>query len=777
MEESVVFGGTSIVTEKFYQIGLASMQLLSEFQQLHQGLTACIAGMSYLSEFAGTQGAQTVDVSIASPDEKAVGAWGALSVKAQDGANHLQQVTKALQEMTAAAKNTGGLTLQNRVQSQVETMKISMSSDVTSAMKTFSAFGNMQGGMLNYGNGFSTMAANVRTAAQGMEVMRKNSMNLTMEITRLNQDSTQTSSSMRQVESAINNTGNAAGGSAKKISEYINSFSGLYDKAKEMVDLEKLYDMSDSYTSMQNLSLQFDNSGGGDITGEILDLSKETHLDADKTATLVNDARVLLNTDDSGLAMAFAGFIAQSAAVQNQDAASALSAVKTVLNDNKMVEDEMTSLKQYLTSDTMAGLQSAVSAAGEQGLDMGGALQVFSQSAALVNEDFNSLNVTLSQLKEMAQTELMIAFAPLLELLSMGANFIAENWDSLVPILFGVGAALGFLAAAYGIYTVATHIAAFASKLLNGTLLQNPFLWIALVIGVVVAAVYRFVQAVGGLQNAWEISKLALVAGWNYLTLQFLKLHNYLATFTENLSLKFMEFKMNVLNALGDMRVKALQILQNLVNGAIDNINQFIGLMNAIPGIEIQTIQHVDFGSVAALENDAKQAAREEELERARLQAEENASLRQAAIALQETELNDSVAALTTTFRDYTAQAEENEASYDLSAFDFEPLSGDGNDTTQGAGTSYTDDANSYLRGISDNTEQLVDADLQNSEDFSFLRQVAEREALEKITNTQIQFTLNSSPTVNGQVDLDGYVDKLSREMSTTLVSKASALL
>ena len=57
------------------------------------------------------------------------------------------------------------------------------------------------------------------------------------------------------------------------------------------------------------------------------------------------------------------------------------------------------------------------------------------------------------------------------------------------------------------------------------------------------------------------------------------------------------------------------------------------------------------------------------------------------------------------------------------------------------------------------------------------MRQTAEREALEKITNTQIQFTLNSSPTVNGQVDLDGYVDKLSREMATTLVSKASALL
>ena len=57
------------------------------------------------------------------------------------------------------------------------------------------------------------------------------------------------------------------------------------------------------------------------------------------------------------------------------------------------------------------------------------------------------------------------------------------------------------------------------------------------------------------------------------------------------------------------------------------------------------------------------------------------------------------------------------------------------------------------------------------------MRQAAERKALEKITNTQMQFTLNSSPTEGGQVDLDGYVDKLSREMATALVSKASALL
>lgn len=49
----------------------------------------------------------------------------------------------------------------------------------------------------------------------------------------------------------------------------------------------------------------------------------------------------------------------------------------------------------------------------------------------------------------------------------------------------------------------ATWIADGAAKAFFTTLLTNPLFWIALAVGVVVAALYRMIQAVGGVKNAW----------------------------------------------------------------------------------------------------------------------------------------------------------------------------------------------------------------------------------------------------------------------------------
>ena len=57
-------------------------------------------------------------------------------------------------------------------------------------------------------------------------------------------------------------------------------------------------------------------------------------------------------------------------------------------------------------------------------------------------------------------------------------------------------------------------------------------------------------------------------------------------------------------------------LLQNLVNGAIDIINGFIDVLNKIPGVSIDTIEHVTFGTNAQLENEAAKQARQQDLEK-----------------------------------------------------------------------------------------------------------------------------------------------------------------
>jgi len=64
------------------------------------------------------------------------------------------------------------------------------------------------------------------------------------------------------------------------------------------------------------------------------------------------------------------------------------------------------------------------------------------------------------------------------------------------------------------------------------------------------------------------------------------------------------------------MKADVLTLLQNLVNGAIDIINGFIEVLNKIPGVSIDTIEHVTFGTNAQLENEAAKQARQQDLEK-----------------------------------------------------------------------------------------------------------------------------------------------------------------
>ena len=55
----------------------------------------------------------------------------------------------------------------------------------------------------------------------------------------------------------------------------------------------------------------------------------------------------------------------------------------------------------------------------------------------------------------------------------------------------------------------------------------------------------------------------------------------------------FEAFKAGVLNAIGNLKVKGLTLLQDFINGAIDRVNAFIETVNQIAGTSIETVAHV----------------------------------------------------------------------------------------------------------------------------------------------------------------------------------------
>lgn len=235
-------------------------------------------------------------------------------------------------------------------------------------------------------------------------------------------------------------------------------------------------------------------------------------------------------------------------------------------------------------------------------------------SADQIDERFKSMPMTFAQVWTNIQNILLQTFMPLIQAIGRGAQWLNDNWETVEPILVGVAAGAVTLAAGLGIQAAATWIATGAAKAFFTTLLTNPLTWIVLAIGLVVAALYNWVQSVGGVKIAWLIVCNALLTAWDAVRIGFTKGVNWIMNLFDTMSLGASTIGVAFANYFGDMKTNVLLILQGLANGAIDIINSLIEKLNKIPGVSIDTIQQVTFGTQAQIENEAKKSARNSEL-------------------------------------------------------------------------------------------------------------------------------------------------------------------
>lgn len=284
-------------------------------------------------------------------------------------------------------------------------------------------------------------------------------------------------------------------------------------------------------------------------------------------------------------------------------------------------------------------------------------------SADKINEKFESMPMTYAQVWTSVQNMLLQTFQPLLQAIGRGAQWINDNWSILEPVFVGLAVAVGVYAMAMGIHNAVTWLGVAANRALIASMLSNPFLYIALLIGIVVGMIYKWVQSVGGLQNAWEICKAALLVAWNAIKVAFWATYNWFADIVAKLGFMWQSAGVSIANFMGDMKVKVLTILQNMINGAIDLINNFIGLLNKIPGVNIGLIEQVTFATTAAAENEAAKQAREDELANYQKKLDADKAARDANYANAKQDLADSTTALKGLYATSKQQAADQKAN------------------------------------------------------------------------------------------------------------------
>lgn len=385
------------------------------------------------------------------------------------------------------------------------------------------------------------------------------------------------------------------------------------------------------------------------------------------------------------------------------------------------------------------------------------------------NEKFNAMPATFGQMMTMIKDTLLEAFWPLIEIVGQGATLISDNWSIVEPVIYGVAAGVLFLA-------LATKIADLAASDFFITLLSNPLMQIAIIIGIIVAVIYSWVQSVGGLQIAWMMVVNAVLTRADQLWLGILKAKMNIQNGIDGMVYSFKCLSVSVLNALGDLKSGGLMILQNFVNGAVSMINQMIEAVNKITGIGIEPIGWVaDFGTNAVQEEAEERSRRAEELAAAKDQLDQTVASRQSQYDNQERHMEAErmkrLAEIAALQNDAAAKAEENDlSSYGAGGAD-DPLinlPGDAGSTAVNTGSTAANTGNTAA-----NTAAMADSMDIIDEDLKYMRDAAEQEIINRFTLAELKVDVSNNNTLKTQSDFNDVNRRLGEVTSEILAAAA----
>lgn len=325
------------------------------------------------------------------------------------------------------------------------------------------------------------------------------------------------------------------------------------------------------------------------------------------------------------------------------------------------------------------------------------------------NSQFEKLPMTFGQVGTVIGNTLLQTFDPVIQGIGKGAQFIYDNWSSIEPVFYGVAAGATAYAVAMGIVAVSTWLAEAENKKLITTMLANPWLWVAIGIGVVVGAIYKWIQSVGGINIAWKIATDKFLSGWDMI------------------KIGFMTGVYSVQDYMGSLKVGFLSDMEAMINGGIDLINDFINTVNKIRGVSFDTVDHVTFGTNAQIEYEAAKSARANNLKNMQYDAKINASTRQFEIDFAR------------------AAVEESNKGMDY------------------------DSIYSNVADIAANTDSMKDSMEISEDELKYMRDIAERDTVNRFTTAEVKVDFTSHNNISSDMDIDGVIDQFAEKLEESI--------
>ena len=365
-----------------------------------------------------------------------------------------------------------------------------------------------------------------------------------------------------------------------------------------------------------------------------------------------------------------------------------------------------------------------------------------------------------------------------LDLLISGGALVVDNWSWISPIVWGLVAAFlayntvalitngingamalaeGVKAAALAMSTGATFAATAAQYGLNAALLACPITWIVVLVIALAAAFYAAVAAINHFAGT-SLSATGLIMGAFAVA----------GAFLINLVLGVVNFVIGLGVELYNLIATFANFFANVFNdpvGAI--INLFAGMFDFILGIVesaaslIDTVLGTDMSSaVAGFRNTV--ATKVEEIVGDQVEVMEK--LDASDYQIQRIEYGDAWAA----GNDLGKGIEDAVGGL----FDFDLGTGE----DYGAGFTMDDIANNAAL-TAENTGATADALTASNEELAYLRDIAEREAINRFTTAEVRIDMTGMTNrIEGSADLDGVISELTNGFTEALVTAAEGV-
>lgn len=617
------------------------------------------------------------------------------------------------------------------------------------------------------------------------------------------------------------------------INKASNSTDNLYQKIKGVMSaivasaaVKKVIELSDELTQTNaRLSLIADNGKSvADLQNMIFGAAQRSRGDYQQVADMVSkiglNAKDAFNSNEEMVAFAeilnkqyaIAGTSAEGAAAANLQITQALgSGVLRGEELNSVFEQAPTiiqAIADYLDVDVGKIREMA-----QEGLITADVFKnaMFASADGVdgVNQRFESMPMTLAQIWTSIKNQALFAFQPILakinefansdkfqqfvqkfimaiqnvarvaidlfDMLISGIEWVIDNWSWLEPVLLAVAAAFIVLKVAVAIYTA-------IQWLMNISLFGCPLIWIVVGIMAVVAVITALANKVGGFKVLWNYAwaaiqvgflyaKAALESGFYWLVWGLLWAGDKLVYGWEEIKkFAFLIFTA-IANFFTSIGAGIMSGLQNLLNGAIDLLNGFLKGMNWLlgwMGIDIGLIEHVTFG------DDAQESAKKTIAEREAAyqdyvnQIEQDRAARQDLLnGVQDkakSAWSDNVAEASRIWQDaQTFAAEENARK-----------------TEESKETASQDDLWSSIdTGVAqtaENTGSISNSISATQEDLKYLREMAERETINRFTTAEIRIDMTNHNQIAGGQDVDGIVELLNEKLEEAMNTAAEGV-